>query len=185
MNKVFNTIFKSGMRILLALGIILTAQGCSKDSYTQQDLDAFIAASRNEFLGVSEKIIGDNPPSRPHVYILGHIYHMPISDGSKLFFEIDRFDKPSKLYEIDDPKYGKLFFNLTSDDKIRSNVLGGTSVFNLISVSNSEIRFSKDNSNYSLKKVTESSITEALKNAPKVDTDYLETEYSGIYLPGN
>ena len=46
-------------------------------------------------------------------------------------------------------------------------------------------RFSKDKSNYSLKKVTESYKIEALKNAPKVDTHYLETEYSGIYLPGN
>ena len=185
MNKVLNTIFESGMRILLVLGIILAVQGCSKDSYTQQDLDDFIAANQNEFLGVSEKIIGDNPPSRPHVYILGNIYHMPISDGSRLFFEIDRFDKPSKFYEIDDPKYGKLFFDLASDNKIRSNVLGGTSVFNLISVSNSEIRFSKDKSNYSLKKVTESYKIEALKNAPKVDTHYLETEYRGICLPGN
>lgn len=185
MNKVFNTIFKSGMRIILTFGIILTAQGCSKDSYTQQDLDDFIAANQNQLLGVSEKIIGDNPPSRPHVYILGNIYHMPVSDGSRLFFEIDIFNKPNKFYEIDDPKYGKLFFDLASDNKIRSNVLGGTSVFNLISVSNSEIRFSKDNSIYSLKKVTESYKIEALKNAPKVDTDYLETEYSGIFLPGN
>ena len=33
MNKVLNTIFESGMRILLVLGIILAVQGCSKDSY--------------------------------------------------------------------------------------------------------------------------------------------------------
>lgn len=185
MYKVLNTIFESGMRILLVLGIILAAQGCSKDSYTQQDLNDFIAANQNQFLVVSEKIIGDNPPSHPGGDILGNIYHMPVSEGSRLFFEIDLFNKPNKFYEIEDPKYENLFFDLTSEDKIRSNVLGGTSVFNLISVSNSEIRFSKDKSNYSLKKVTESYKIEALKNAPKVDTHYLETEYSHIYLPGN
>lgn len=183
MNKVLNTFFEARMRILLVLGIILMVQGCSKDSYTQQNLDDFIAANQNQFLVVSEKIIGDNPPSHPGGDILGNIYHMPVSDGSKLFFEIDLFMKPNKFYEIDDPKYKKLFFDLTSDNKIRSNVLGKTLEFNLISVSNSEIRFSKDKSNYSLKKETESYKIEALKNAPKVDTNYLETEYSHIYLP--
>ena len=87
MNKVINTIFKSGMRIILTFGIILTAQGCSKDSYTQQDLDDFIAANQNQFLVVSEKIIGDNPPSHPGGDILGNIYHMPVSDVPSCFLK--------------------------------------------------------------------------------------------------
>ena len=68
-------------------------------------------------------------------------------------------------------------------NKISSNVLGYDSDFDLLKVSDSEIFFSNEDTKYSLKTVTESSVIESLKNAPKVDTDYLKMEYNGIWLP--
>ena len=185
MNIFFNLVYRVGIKIIPALCILLTVLSCKteEETFTQQQIDAFIASNQNQFIYLSQDITGDNPPSVTSPYILKSIFHMPTSDGSRLFFEIDIFDKDDKLYEIDDMKYNDLFFKLIGKNKISSNVLGYDSDFDLLKVSDSEIFFSNEDTKYSLKTVTESSVIESLKNAPKVDTDYLKMEYNGIWLP--
>ena len=113
MNKLFNLVYRVGIKIIPALCILLTVLSCKTEekTFTQQQIDVFIASNQNQFIYLSQDITGDNPPSVTSPYILKSIFHMPTSDGSRLFFEIDIFDKDDKLYEIDDTKYNDLFLN--------------------------------------------------------------------------